>query len=164
MVVERPPTPGRRILARRCRWTVTGAYLGRLVANRREGLNSGGREWRVLLLWNVERRYGRTATKGDSLEGRKFVETTWVSGAGGKTPLAFIRDHSCGPAVRPCGTQSSSSISDYLIFPVLMGPSGIRNRFDYLLILARRRQVRGSVFTTRSGWEWNPRIVLTIDR
>lgn len=35
-------------------------------------------------------------------------------------------------------TQSISSISDYLIFPGLAGPSGIRNQFDSFLIPARQ--------------------------
>ena len=55
-----------------------------------------------------------------------------------KTAARFYTRPSVWSATRSRGTQSSSSISDYLIFPVVMGPPGIRNRFDYLLILARQ--------------------------
>lgn len=94
------------------------------------------------------------------------MEATWIAGAQKKNTTRFYTRPSGWVATRSCDTQRSSSIRDYLILPVLMGPSGIRNQFDYLLILARQASAGQEVRACdpfRMGME-STHPVLTIDR
>ena len=87
---------------------------------------------------SIERQYRRIATRGGSLGGRRFVETTWVTRAERKTLLAFIRGHQFGPQRVLAHSKQLTDLRLSDFFPGLVGPSGIRNQFDSLLIPARQ--------------------------
>jgi len=58
---------------------------------------------------------------------------TWVTQT--EKYRSFYTRPSAPTATRPRAPSKHFIDSDYLIFPELMGPSGIQGRFNYLLIL-----------------------------
>lgn len=84
-------------------------------------------------LWNIERQCGWTTTEGGSLGEGSFFWGRLGAARTERNTAAFIRNR---PSRLLRVPPSKHFIDlDYLIFPGLPGPSGIRNQFNSLLIL-----------------------------